>query len=253
MDEDSQIRQYELSEANGAEARLGWDSLPWYDTWLAEQWKDAEQTLGIKIGDPIASAVSSKTRRLASAGSSIDIIANTIIQLNLIPGPPDVITQQRVTQIVFAVVGWQTMLYQPSFGTCPSHQFAIADTLDGYTGQAFMTLKQDYSRVNRALPDFLLGFGLMLPRENLCISDDPEDLQAFEKVVFVNPEELNAALLITLAHVTIKWVDVLSPHLEFDQATTTLFLFRYPSFCKANLDDAVEQRNTLYRYTSKSC
>jgi hypothetical protein len=136
---------------------------------------------------------------------------------------------------VFAVLGWQTMLYKPAFGTCPSQQLAIADELNGYTGQAFMTLKQDHSRIKCCLPDFLLGFGLMLPKQNVFLSEDGEDRQAFEKISIINPGEFNAALLQSLARINIEWVDVMAPHLEFDKATNTLFLFRYPSFCMANI------------------
>ena len=98
-----------------------------------------------------------------------------------------------------------------------------------------MTLKQDQSTVKRSLPEFLVGFGLMLPRENLCISDDPEECLAFERVSITSPDMFNAALLQSLARINFKWVDVMAPHLEFDKATNTVFLFRYPSFCMANI------------------
>lgn len=136
---------------------------------------------------------------------------------------------------VFAVLGWQTMLYKPAFGTCPPQQLAIADELNGYTGQVFMALKQDQSRIRCCLPDFLLGFGLMLPKQNLCTSEDLEDRHAFDKVAICSPFEFNATLLQSLARINIQWVDVMAPHLEFDKATNTLFLFRYPSFCLANI------------------
>lgn len=112
-----------------------------------------------------------------------------------------------------------------------------------------MTLKQDESRIKSSLAEFLLGFGLMLPAENLCISDDPEDCVAFEKAAIVGPDEFNASLLKSFAHISIKWVDTLAPHLEFDKATNTLFLFRYPSFCMASLpaEGKSISDNPLYR------
>ncbi|KAH6714499.1 hypothetical protein BKA61DRAFT_481392 [Leptodontidium sp. MPI-SDFR-AT-0119] len=42
---------------------------------------------------------------------------------------------------------------------------------------------------------------------------------------------LNVFSLSRQSNVQIKWVDVLSAHLEFDSATKTLLLFRLPSFC----------------------
>jgi hypothetical protein len=89
----------------------------------------------------------------------------------------------------------------------------------------------------------------MLPSKNLCISDDPEDCLAFEKTAIVGPDEFNAALLNSFAHINIKWVDTLAPHLEFDKVTNTLFLFRYPSFCHASLPPEGKSisNNLLYR------
>ncbi|KAL9118083.1 MAG: hypothetical protein Q9187_005376, partial [Circinaria calcarea] len=125
--------------------------------------------------------------------------------------------------LVFAILGWQTMLYRPSFGTSPPQQLTIIDDFEGCQNQCFLAFKQDLSSARRPLKDFLLGFGLLIPPKNTCISEDPEERQAFESIATVEPEGLNAD------------VDTLALHLEFNKATNTLFLFRYPSFCTANL------------------
>ena len=167
-------------------------------------------------------------------GCSIEDIATRLLQLELIEA--ENCDERQVARVIaFTVLGWQTMLYEAAFQTCHPQLLAVTDVLDGHFGQAFMQLKQDHSRVSRCLSDFLLGFGLMLPRENICISEDSEDCQAFESVAAINPGEFNAALLQSLARINIKWIDVMAPHLEFDKATNTLFLFRYPSFCAMNI------------------
>jgi hypothetical protein len=134
-------------------------------------------------------------------------------------------------------------------GTCPLKLLAITDVMDGYNGQVFMKFKQDQSTIKRPLCDFLLGFGLMLPKENICISEDPEDCQAYEKVDIVRPEELNAFLLHQLAKIEIEWVNVMAPHLEFDKATNKLYLFQHPSFCWANASLPEESgiRSMIYK------
>ncbi len=153
---------------------------------------------------------------------------------------------QRLSRsLVFAILGWQTMLYQASFGTCPPQQLAIVDDLDGYRGQAYIELKQDQKGAKRQLKTFLLGFGLFLQPRNLCISDLPEECQAFESVTVVGSEEVNFFLLQSIAHVNIKWIDVLAPHMEYDKSTNTLFLFRYPSFCAASLPCQAEEATSL--------
>lgn len=223
-------------------------SLPWYDSWLDKQIECLPSPISERLRSPLE--IFQATAKFCKPETSIDDMANHLLALDLIEtnGTED---QGRniARSIAFAMLGWQTMLYQPAFGTCPPQQMAIEDVLDGYTGQAYMTLKQDQSRLKSSLAEFLLGFGLMLPSENLCINDDPEDCLAFEKVAIVGPEEFNAALLKSFAHISIKWVDTLAPHMEFDKATNTLFLFRYPSFCMASLpgEGRSTADNLLYR------
>ncbi|KAI9719974.1 MAG: hypothetical protein M1812_003099 [Candelaria pacifica] len=165
--------------------------------------------------------------------------------------------QQLCRSLVFAILGWQTMLYQASFGTCPPQQLAIVDDLDGYRGQAFMELRQEQDCAKRQLKTFLMGFGVLLAPKNMCISDFPEECQAFESVTVVGPEEINFFLLQSIAHVKIKWIDVLAPHLEYDKSTNTLFLFRYPSFCTASLpcrhDEEAISRGVIHRSVSTCC
>lgn len=75
----------------------------------------------------------------------------------------------------------------------------------------------------------------MLPKEDICVSEDAEDCQAYEKVDIVRPEEINVSLLHRFASIHIEWLDEMAPHLECDKATNKLYLFRHPSFCMANL------------------
>lgn len=195
--------------------------LQWYDRWLHAQLENVPPSI-IKR-DTSFPTVFLKIANSAKTAASIDGIAMNLLGLDLLKVQDGDDETQMTRTLVFAVLGWQTMLYKPAFGVCPPQQLAIADILNGYTGQAFMTLKQDQSRINSCLPDFLLGFGLM------------QDRQAFEKIAIVSPGGFNAALLQSVARINIKWVDVMAPHLEFDKATNTLFLFRYPSFCMANI------------------
>jgi hypothetical protein len=220
----------------------------WYDSWFDKQLKTLPSPISERLRSPLE--IFQAIAKFCKPETSIDDMANHLLALDFIEtnGSEDK-GLQIARSISFAVLGWQTMLYLPAFGTCPPQQMAIEDVLDGYTGQAYMTLKQDQSRIKSCLADFLLGFGLMLPSENLCINDDPEDCLAFEKVAIVGPDEFNAALLKSFAHISIKWVDTLAPHMEFDKATNTLFLFRYPSFCMASLPTEGKSiaENLLYR------
>jgi hypothetical protein len=221
--------------------------MEWYPRWLETQIK----ALPPWISECIQSLpeVVKEVALSTGPGTSIDDMASHLLKHELIRPRKDQDERLVARSIAFAVLGWQTMLYQPALGTCPLQLLALADVMDGYNGQAFMKSKQDQSAIKRPLCDFLLGFGLMLPEENICISEDPEDCQAYEKVDIVRPEELNAFLLHQLAKIEIEWVDVMAPHLEFDKATNKLYLFRHPSFCCANasLPEESSVRNMIYK------
>lgn len=69
---------------------------------------------------------------------------------------------------------------------------------------------QDQSRVSDCLSGFLLGFGLIQPTKDLCVSDDPEDCHAFESVAIIYHAEINVALSYSLARINVKWIDVMA-------------------------------------------
>lgn len=209
------------------------NAINWYPKWLETQFEavppwitDCVQSL-----PEIFKEVAFQT----APGTSIDDLASHLLRRDLVKARKYQDERLAARSIAFAILGWQTMLFQPALGTCPLQLIAVADVMDGYNGQAFMKFKQDHSTIKRPLSDFLLGFGLMLPKENICVSEDAEDCQAYEKVDIVRPEEINVSLLHRFARIDIEWVDVMAPHLEFDKATNKLYLFRHPSFCMANL------------------
>lgn len=144
--------------------------------------------------------------------------------------------RRQACTFVFGVLGWQTMLYKPSIGNCPPEQFEVVDEQSGYRGEAFVALKQQAATcVRKQLQDFLMGFGVLLPKRNICLSVQPDEVQAFDQLMLVNPGEFNSYLLSSIGHVRVKWVDTMSCHMEFDRREKELYLFRFPSFCLACL------------------
>jgi hypothetical protein len=136
---------------------------------------------------------------------------------------------------VFAIIGWQTMLYRLDTRCCPPAQLAVADETDGYRGQAYFCLRQNQSACQRPLHDFLMGFGLLLPPRNSTALPSQEDKKALGEIKVISAESLNAHLLGAIGGITVKWTDCLACHLELDVSSNTLYLFRYPSFCLVNL------------------
>ena len=226
--------------------------LGWYEPWLERQWAQAPRSLRTSVQHFTPSFL--KVAELLRDGQSIQECARSLLQTGHLATSDEDKGLRQAVEFAFAAAGWQTMLYRPAIGTVPPQQLAIADVLDGYTGQAYMVQRQDAARARSPLMEFLLGFGLMLPKENTCISDDEEDCLAFEKTAIVRPKELNASFLQTIGKLKFRWVDEIAPHLELDKETNTVFLFMYPSFCIANLPEGQEEGVTpIYRYDERVC
>ena len=227
----------------------------WYITWLEQQLKSLPMsTLSLVTGhssctgcqwSPELANAFSKIAECARSSTypSIDDITESLLGQGVIEikNTKDGLLEAR--NLVFAVIGWQTMLYRPALGTCPPQQLAVADEQDGYRGQAFMALKQSQASAKRPLSEFLMGFGILLPPSHCCTSIDPEEKQAFDDLRSISPNAFNAFLLSSIGHFRIKWVDTISCHLEFDDRTNTVFLFRFPSFCAVYLTVANPEKN----------
>ncbi len=182
--------------------------------------------------------------------SSIDSIVTHLFEKKLAKIPDDTEALRHATHLVFAIIGWQTMLYKPDIGSCPRAQLAIADETDGHRGYAYMNLRQDQGASRKALYEFLMGFGVMLPRYNFNTLASDDDKQALVTIKTVTPDSLNVHLLTSIGGIQIKWTDSLACHLEFDTDSSTLYLFRFPSFCAINL---LSQEKDQTKPTIHSC
>ena len=138
------------------------------------------------------------------------------------------------------------MLYKPDLGSCSPQQFAITDETDGHRIASQLNLRQDVSNTRKRLDEFLHEFGLLLPaRDFFPRTVDDEDV--LKAITQVSSTSLNAKLLSTVGKIQIRWTDVLACHLELDKSSNSLYLYRYPSFCLANLagSDRKVTRTTL--------
>ena len=167
--------------------------------------------------------------------SSVDSIVRCLLQREILRQVDEPTSISCARNLVFAIIGWQTMLYHPDMGSCDHGQLAIADETNGHSDHAHLCLKQDQSACKRPLCEFLKGFGVMLPCRNFSAVFSEEDKEAFRKCSNLSSSNLNAHLLTKVGRIHIKWTDVLACHLELDRTTNTLYLFRYPSFCAVHL------------------
>ncbi|KAF2177995.1 hypothetical protein K469DRAFT_806035 [Zopfia rhizophila CBS 207.26] len=167
--------------------------------------------------------------------SSIDSIVTHLLNEKLTKMDDDIEARSHARNLVFAIIGWQTMLYKPDMGSCSRAQLAIVDETDGHRGYAYMKLRQDQGASRKALHEFLIGFGVLLPCYNLGALASNDDKRALVTTKIVSPDSLNVHLLTSVGGIQIKWTDSLACHLEFDANSSTLYLFRFPTFCAINL------------------
>lgn len=171
----------------------------------------------------------------AAVSVSIDEIVAHLLESDILELGSDPNALIAAKNLIFAVIGWQTMLYQADMHSCPPEQLAIQSQMGVHQGQAHMCLKQNHSSCKRKMHEFLLGYGLLLPPRNFEGLGSVEDKRAFAEFKSVSPASFNAYLLSSIGDVTIEWVDSLSCHMEFNSYLNKLFLFRYPSFCLGNI------------------
>ncbi|KAH6887139.1 hypothetical protein B0T10DRAFT_490750 [Thelonectria olida] len=221
--------------------------LPWYRCWLYQQIRGQPQRLLLALPNMKCDEESgwdthfiplwNKVRELVLVPEpkTIDSITDTLVELGAMSVKDNYEAYQSAKELIFSILGWQTMLYKPDLLSCATGGFNLLDEMDGYHGETRVCLNQPALSGRSDLPSFLLGFGMMLPPRDYCAFDDTDDKRLFNNTKVVISKELNAHVLTKVCGVRLQWVDSLSCHLELDRQSGTLFLYRYPSFCVSSL------------------
>lgn len=145
------------------------------------------------------------------------------------------------------------MLFKPDMGSCPSDRLAVVDETDEYRGYTCTELQQHQSVSDRALHEFLMGFGVLLPCEKIDTLASEDDKLALATLKSVSSDTLNVHLLCSIGGLQIKWTDSLSCHLEFDALSGILYIFRFPTFCALNLlNHGDEKKPTIHSCAASS-
>ncbi|KAI6784642.1 uncharacterized protein J7T54_006688 [Emericellopsis cladophorae] len=153
---------------------------------------------------------------------TIDGITDTLVQHDILSVKDNYEAHQSAKELVFSILGWQTMLYKPQTTSCTTGEFNILDETDKHQGEARLRLSQSSVSGKYDLPSFLLGFGMMLPPPQYCAFDDTDDRQLFNVTKQIVAKELNAHILTKICGVKIQWVDSVSCHLELDRQSGSL-------------------------------
>lgn len=261
MSETSEIST--MVDSIGADPDPALTDLPWYRWWLLQQIRSQPQRLLLSLPDMKCDEgphwdthffpLWNKARELVlSPGpKTIDSITDTLVEHHFISVNDNYEAYESAKQLVFSILGWQTMLYKPELLSARTGGFSILNDMVGYHGETRLCLNQSPLSGKYDLPSFLLGFGMMLPPREYCASDDTEGKRLISNNK-VHPKDLNAHVLTKVCGVRLQWVDSLSCHLELDKQSGTLFLFRYPSFCVSSLQTRHtegQRRGTIHSCT----
>lgn len=229
--------------------------MSWYDEWLSRQLKNLPHTLlQLRVGryglqdkqslNTLFEGIEDCTR--GTEAVCIDDITAYLRETGVFDYNDGLDGPQ--TLLVFAALGWRSMLYQAAFNVCSIQELAIhQDSDQPQSGLVFDTHRIPAEFSDRPLSVLLKAFGQLLPERSVNSTYRASETGSMASVWQpLHPEETNAYLLHVLLHVNIRWVDILALHLDYDKTTRTLSLFRYPSFCL----EMLQSRGLVYSFSN---
>lgn len=167
-------------------------------------------------------------RALQASDSSLDSLVRLISRENAVV---DLEVRCALTQAAFLFVSFITMLYtanatQPK-GILQLHLAQPSYPENRLESEAWKQLACDIDSDVTSLPlHYLLRrFGDFLPPWK----DGASHIQSVTRSII--PSSIDFYTLDAVAHIQVEWVDSISLHLEFDERSEILKLFRWPSLC----------------------
>lgn len=234
----------------------------WYLEWLAQQVRNLPDSLKelIKDHDNLASTelgTDALSRTFVSLNQfvrettspSIDeIIQHLQEELIFDPGEDGTTSIPAQRLLVFAILGWQTMLYPPSFNTCPLSQLEIHQlAVQPNSRLVYNTFRMSVDLADRPMAIVLKGYRNLLPARCKGLTKVASEISRVASSWSpIKAAEMNAYFLVSFLNTSIRWVDTFALHLDYDKASRTLSLFKYPSICAATL----ETTGALYAFAS---
>jgi hypothetical protein len=181
-------------------------------------------------------------------GFSIDDLTDHLCAGNeLSDTDDDAMPAQRL--LIFAILGWQSMVYIPALNVSPPSKLVIQHDPDSPdSGLIFDTRCVSADLCGRPLSILLKGFGNLLPaRARDASLAAVESTRTAATWTALYPAEMNAYSLQTLLGIRFRWVDSLALHLDYDRSSWTLCLFAFPSICVKQLQ---ERNGTIFAFAS---
>jgi hypothetical protein len=148
---------------------------------------------------------------------------------------------------VFAIIGWQTILYRPDFVGRDWHHLTIVDETNRHLsrpeayrpGHSHPQILSQPAVQWKSLSSLIQSFGILTSEWT-------------PQCMTVSSSSFNTDLLTKVANIKIQWMDCLFRHMDFNSTTNTLYLLRYPSFCIIHLQYRQQHLNFTSLHTCAS-
>ena len=151
--------------------------------------------------------------------SSIDSIAKQLLARYYVPIDIDAERLKGVYQLVFACIGWVTMMFSP-----------VANPL--LTEFCFTQQRRDSGNHRRVTDTANRPVGGMLRNLDVVpVHCKPQASLVTEDTSLLAVSNLNLFTLSRIGSLSVAWVDDLASHCKMDLVRKELMLFRFPSYC----------------------
>ena len=176
---------------------------------------------------------------------SLSDIVTELIAKQLLRDDPNLANLQK--QMVFIFIGWLTLLYDPApKPTADALEIQLGEGPDGFPilTDIFTELSVEiYELADVPFHQVLKHFGRLIEdswlSQSRIQSNTPQDIFSERLIV----SYLNFHILSKVANIHLEFVKSISLHLEFDEETRTLKLFRLPSLCRLICSGPFQQSN----------
>lgn len=191
-------------------------------------------------------AVIEAFQALDSADLGIETAYDQLLEnLNVVPEDITSKDRQQILRAMFAVLCWTSATLKPVLGN--EKVTAATNTIDFNEVQPLVLEAENTSRVystddvDRPLSKMFRFFrssswedwSLEQPLANAGTQGNESNGGGSNHMLYGS--SLKYSSLATIGRVKLKWVDTLTAHLAFDRPSRTLSIFRFPSFCAAQV------------------
>jgi hypothetical protein len=182
---------------------------------------------------------------LNNGSDSIGAICNHLFEKNLVLKSD---LKTTLYNLVFKIISWITLIYKTEDRLpLSSKNLAILD-VSNHKAQALSRRFQceiNNETMSLHLHHLLAHFGNFMPPQFSPRREQRYSETMDDSIIVAN---INHHTLSTIAQIRIEWVDTINLHLEFDEKSLSLKLFRYPSFCAMNSLRGMSEYTFLSKY-----